>query len=169
MADLALPLQQEQLTDLVGQRDLGVDPVQLIEVDPLHTQVAQAQFGLLPQVLGTAERAPVTRARTGQPALGGDHQVLGVRMQRLADELLADERAVGIRGVDEVHTQLGGPAQHPHGLLGILRLPPHSGARQLHRTVAEPIDGQVAAEAVDPGGVGGACGFLCHGLYSLID
>jgi hypothetical protein len=47
--------------------------------------------------------------------------------------------------------------------------PPHSGARQLHRTVAEPIDGQVAAKAVDPGGVGGACGFLRHGLYSLIE
>jgi hypothetical protein len=168
VADLALLLQQEQLTDLVGQRDLGVDAVQLVEVDPLHAQVAQAQFGLLPQVLGAAERAPVVRARAGEPALGGDHQVLGVRVQGLADELLADERAVGVGGVDEVHAQLGGPAQHAHGLLGVLGVAPHSGARQLHRAVAEPVDGQVAAEAVDPGGVGGTCGFLCHGLRSRL-
>lgn len=63
MADLALFLRQAKFADLVGERYLGVDAVQLVEVDAVHAQVAQAQFGLLPQVFGPAQRPSAVRAR----------------------------------------------------------------------------------------------------------
>ena len=81
--DLALVLQQGELTDLVGQRHLGVDPVQLEQVDPLEPEVAQAQLGLLTQIFGTTHRSPVARAGPGQAGLGGDDQPRRVRVERL--------------------------------------------------------------------------------------
>ena len=54
-ADLALVLQRLELAELVGQRHLGVDPVQLEQLDPLQLQPAQRELGLLAQV-GRAAR-----------------------------------------------------------------------------------------------------------------
>ena len=50
--DLALALQRGELADLVLQRNLGVDAVQLQQVDTLDAEVAQVELHLLTQVLG---------------------------------------------------------------------------------------------------------------------
>ena len=57
-ADLALALQRGQLADLVVQRHLGVDAVQLQQVDALDAEVAQVQLHLLAQVLRPPDRHP---------------------------------------------------------------------------------------------------------------
>ena len=54
--DLALVLELLELADLVGDRVVGVDPVQLEQVDPLEAEPAQAQLDLLAQVRRLAER-----------------------------------------------------------------------------------------------------------------
>ena len=67
---------------------------------------------LLAQVRRVAERRPDARALPGQPGLGRDDDVVGVGVQRLADQLLGDVRAVGVGGVDEGDAELDGAAQH---------------------------------------------------------
>ena len=65
VADLALLLERGELAELVGERDLRVDAVQLEQVDALEAEVAQAQLDLLAQVLGPADRAASRPARCG--------------------------------------------------------------------------------------------------------
>jgi len=108
MADLAFVLQQFQLADLIGQRHLRVDPVQLVERDALEAEVAQAQLGLLAQVLGTADRSPVAGTRPGEPGLGRDDEIVGVRVQRLLDQFFGDERPVRVGRIDEVDAEFYG-------------------------------------------------------------
>ena len=65
VADLALVLQLLERAELVGQRDLRVDAVQLEEVDPVDLQVPQRELDLLGQVGGAADTASRCRARCG--------------------------------------------------------------------------------------------------------
>jgi hypothetical protein len=121
--------------------------VQLVEVDPLQAEVTQTQLDLLAQVFGAPDGQPGAGALPGQAALGGDDQVVGVRVQRLPDELLDGERTVGVGGVDEIDAQLDRPAQHAHRLVAVSGLAPDAGAGQAHGAEAEAADRQVAAEA----------------------
>jgi hypothetical protein len=61
-----------------------------------ESKPAQAFLAVGPQTLA----APIREAAAAKPALGRDHQPLGIGMQRLCDELLG--AAVGVRGVDQV-------------------------------------------------------------------
>ena len=63
--DLALALQRGQLAELVLERDLRVDAVQLQQVDALEAEVAQVQLDLLAQVLRAPDRHPLARAPAG--------------------------------------------------------------------------------------------------------
>jgi len=158
--DLALVLQLRQLADLVGQRHLGVDPVQLQQVEPLHLQPPQRQLGLLAQVGRPANRNPLLRTRPGQAGLGGDEQVVGVGVQGLGDDLLAGAGTVGVGGVDEVHPELDGPAQHGQALGAVGRLTPDARPRDAHGPEAEPAD-RPAGDLERPG-LGGADSALGH-------
>ena len=54
---------------------------------------------------------PDAGAVTLPAGLGGDHQACGIRLERFGDQLLGDNRAVGVGGIDKVHAQLHGAAQ----------------------------------------------------------
>src|SRR5205807_2572342 len=71
VADLALLLQLDEGTELVGQGHLRIDPVQLDEVDGVQPQVPQRHLDLLLEVGGPADRRPYARSLPGQPRLGG--------------------------------------------------------------------------------------------------
>jgi hypothetical protein len=62
----------------------------------------------LPDVLGAAvEAVPFPRARVDVEAeLGRDHHLIADRFERLADEFLVGERAVGLGRVEEGHAQV---------------------------------------------------------------
>ena len=111
-ADLALVEQVGQQAELLLGRHLGVDAVELEEVDGLDPEASQAHLALLAQVLGPAHRQPLARPLPGEPGLGGDDQALGIGVEGLEDDVLADLGTVGVGGVDEVDAQLDGPAQH---------------------------------------------------------
>ena len=100
--DFAFLLQLLDLTERLFDRDLRVDAMKLPEIDALQLQRAQAEFDLLPKVLGPANRKPLSGSLPGESALGRDDHSLRVGRKRLSDQLLADLRAVGVRGVDEV-------------------------------------------------------------------
>ena len=81
MTHLALVAQLLQDPELLGGGDLGVDAVQLEEVDAVEAEAAQAHETLLAQVLGPAHRGPVggVGADAGQPRLGADDEAFGDR------------------------------------------------------------------------------------------
>jgi hypothetical protein len=146
VADLALGLQLVQLDDLVLQRELVVDAVQLEKVDGLHAEAPQAHFAFLAQVGGVAHRNPHVGTGAQESGLGRDDQPV-VGMQRLADDLLGEVGPVGIGGVDEVHAEFHRSAQHPNGFVAVRRRPPDTLAGQAHGTVTEPVDGEITAES----------------------
>ena len=86
------------------------------------------------------------RSLPGQPGLGRDDHVVGVRVQRLAQQVLGHVGTVGVGGVEEGDPDLDGPAQHADRLVVVPRRSPDALAGQLHRAVAEAYDGQVTAE-----------------------
>ena len=89
---------------------------------------------------------PLVGPGAQQPGLGGDDEIRGIRLQRLADEFLGDERAVGVRGVDEVDAELDRATQHADAFVAIGRRTPNALAGQSHCAEPEPIHGQIAAE-----------------------
>ena len=111
MADLALLLQLGERAELVGERDLGVDAVQLDQVDPVDPEVAQRSSTCCLRYAGRPTAVHSPGPVPGEAGLGGDDQVVGVGVQRLGDDLLADDRAVGVGGVDEVDALLDGGAE----------------------------------------------------------
>ncbi len=59
VADLALPLQVGELSDLVLERCLRADPVELEEIDPLEPEVGQVDLDGVAQI-DRQRRAPST-------------------------------------------------------------------------------------------------------------
>ena len=104
--DLALLLEGDQCADRVLQRYRGVGPVELVERDLLELEPPQASLAGLDQVVRPAVLRPLPGTGALEAALGRDHEIIRVRRQRLADELLADVRTVGVGGVDEVDAEL---------------------------------------------------------------
>src|SRR5207302_2768782 len=95
VADLARSLHVRPRAELVLERDLRLDAVQLLEIDGLHVEPAQAHLHALTQVLGTTDGMPFARAGPREPALGRDRDA-GIKVKRLAEQILGDERPVGI-------------------------------------------------------------------------
>ena len=67
-------------------------------------------------------------------------------MQDLADQVLADERAVAVGGVDQVDAELWQLCQGLACRLGIGRVTPDALAGDAHGAEAEAIDLEVAAD-----------------------
>ena len=61
--------------------------------------------------------------------------------KRAAHQALVMAGTVVVRGVDVVYPGRHGLAQHGNGGVRILRRPEHPRAGQLHRAVADPVDG----------------------------
>ena len=173
MGHLALGHQVGEEPELFVGRHLGVDPVQLEQVDALEAEPAEAELALLAQVLGPTDRRPHAGPLTGEPGLGGDHQVLGVGVERFEDEPLTDLGTVGVGGVDEVDTHVDGPPQDGDALAPVGRLAPDARTGDLHGAEAEPVDGGGAVPTGAEGegtarsdGLGGAEGVGHGGSWS---
>ncbi len=98
---------------------------------------------------------PPARSRAGQPGLGGDHHIVRIGVQGLAEELLRRVGTVGIRGVEQGHAQLDGPAQDAHAGVLVREGAPDAGTGELHGSVAEAVHRQFAAQGERAGGRGG--------------
>ena len=76
-------------------------------------------------------------------------------MQRLADDLVGDVRAVEVAGVDVIDAARHRLAQHGERRVAILRRPEHAGPGELHRAIAHAVHGAVAElESAGGGDVG---------------
>jgi hypothetical protein len=137
-ADLSLVAKLANRAELLLERDVGIDPVQLPQVDRVEPKPTQAVLALGSQALG----APVGVAPASESALGRDHQSLGVRMQGVGDEVL--RAAIGLRRVDQVDPEPHRLAQDLAGRAGASGLAAY--ARQPHGAESEPVDTQRAAD-----------------------
>ena len=153
MADLPGLLQLGEGADLLGQGHLGVDAVELEEVEPIHPQVPEAQLHALHEILGPAEQAPCVRPAAGHAALRADHQRRRVRRQGVADDLLGELGPVGVGGVDVLDAGVHGGVQDRRRPLGVEGRTPGVRSDDVGGAVADAGDRKVAAE--DPGSVDG--------------
>ena len=87
--DLPLVAELLERADRLLERHLGIVAVQLVQVDPLELQPAQARLARLAQMLGPAVADPVLQS-PAEPALRRDDEPVRIRVQRLGDDLLAD-------------------------------------------------------------------------------
>ena len=103
-------------------RQLGIDAVQLPEVDALHAEFLAAGNCLRAQPFGLPDHLPHAGARPLEPRfVGNDDAAIG--MKRFADQLLRHVRPVGIGGVDEIDAKLGQPFQRAEGFRPVLGSP----------------------------------------------
>src|SRR5208282_331398 len=121
VTDLALSLELGDRADRFGQRHLRVRAVELVERYLLEPEPAQAALARLSQVFGAPVGVPAVRAGPDQAALGRDHQVVRVRVQRLGDQGLADVRTVGVGRVDEVDAKFDDPPERGDGPITVGR------------------------------------------------
>jgi hypothetical protein len=92
--------------------------MELVEIDAIDSKPAQRVFAGGAQVVGAAVGRPADQPPGGRFAAGagafvaafGRDQEVVVGEERFGDELFRDPRAVGIRRVDELDTQLDGSA-----------------------------------------------------------
>ena len=75
--DFALLLHVAQNADLLVERNFRVYAVQLVQVNAVQAQAAQAHLHALPQILRAPYGRPHVRALPRQSAFGGDHQIEG--------------------------------------------------------------------------------------------
>src|SRR5947209_8504701 len=146
MPDLALVFQLDERADGFFEAHLGVGAMKLIEIDFLHPQPAETAFALLPQILRAAVRNPRARPWPRQATLRRDHQVVGIWVERLGDQPLADLGPIGVGGIDEVDAEIDRAAEHALAFLAISGLTPDAFAGQPHGAEAEAIDGEITAD-----------------------
>jgi hypothetical protein len=145
VTDLALFLEALDDSEGILDGDLGVDAVELPEVEALELEAAEAHLDLLVEVFGAGDGEPLVGALAGEAGLGGDDDALGVGGEGLADETLGDLGAVGVGGIDEVDTQFDGSLEDFFGGLGIFGFAPDAFAGDSHGSVSEAMDGEVTA------------------------
>ena len=75
------------------------------------------------------------------PDLRDEEQVVGVRVQRLVDQLVGHVGPVVLGGVDVVDAQLDRAAQHGDRRVAVPRRAEHAGTGELHGAEADPPDG----------------------------
>ena len=119
--------------------------MQLVEVDAVEFEPAQAHFDTLDEVAGAPHVLGLCRSLAGNTALGGDDHARRIRVQRLGNKALGNLRAISVGSVDQRDAQLHGPAEDATSFGRIGWLAPRAFAHQAHGSVAETVDGQVAA------------------------
>jgi hypothetical protein len=95
-----------------------------------------------PQLGGGLGRDPAALVVADGADLGDEHELVGVGVQRLADERVGDVGAVVLGGVDVVHAEVDGTPQHGDCGVVVTRGAEDARAGELHRAVADAVDGR---------------------------
>src|SRR5262249_42985676 len=116
--------------------------MELPEIDALDAELLETALGLPNEVLGMSVGHPASWPRPSESSLGGDQESF-IGVERFADQVLGDVRAVAIGRVDEVDADLGQPAQRGQRCLTIGRRSPDAGAGEAMAAIAKTRDGDV--------------------------
>src|SRR5262249_32466152 len=120
--------------------------MQLIESNLVQAQTAQAAFAGGPQVLWLPVFNPLVGTWPHISTLGGDHQPCRIRVQRLGYDFFTYAGTIGIRGVDEIDSQLDRAPQNSHNLSPIRRLAPNSVSRDSHRAESQAGNTKIVSD-----------------------
>jgi peptide chain release factor 1 len=132
-------------------RGVLVDPVELEEVDGLQPELLQARLADRADGLRPPVAVHDAGADLRDPALGRDHDALGVGVERSRHQRLVEAGAVGVGGVDERDPQLDRPAQDLGTPVRVRVRPPVPGLPgEPHGAVAHARHLQLAADPERP-------------------
>src|SRR5438094_6133678 len=120
--------------------------MQLINVDAIQSQSLEAALYRLAQMFRARIMGPLIRSWPIPASLGRDHQVFGVRRQCFGDQLFADARAIGVRGINEVDAQLYGTPQDGQRAGTVPGWSPDPFACNTHSSEAKTMHGKLTAE-----------------------
>src|ERR1035437_707016 len=101
MIDLAFGDQVLHRAGHILDRDVGIDPVLIEEVDGVDPQTLERVLGDLADAFRAAVEAARSARTEVETELGGDDGALSERLQRLAHEFLVGERAIDFGSVEE--------------------------------------------------------------------
>jgi hypothetical protein len=78
------------------------------ESDRVDAQTTRAALTGLDEMIGTTVRAPHVVSEGDAPTFRGEDAVLGIRVKRVCDQLLARFWAIAVRGIDQLDSALNG-------------------------------------------------------------
>jgi hypothetical protein len=93
---------------------------------------------------GRHRQVPRTVLAAPGADLGDDDEIVGIGMERFADELIGNVRAIVVARVDVIDPARDRLAQHGDRAVAVPRRPEHARSGELHRAVAEPLHDTVA-------------------------
>src|SRR5262245_44047682 len=128
------------------KRHLRLGRLQLIDIDTLQLQPAQACLAGGAQMLRSAVVFPGLTPRSPEPAFGRDDQAFRIRVERFGNEPLVDLRTVGVGGIDEGDAELDSKHQHALITRTVQRVTPYTKAQPAPGAEPEAIHGRVATE-----------------------
>src|SRR2546423_6800429 len=144
--DFAFLLEISQRSKLIVGWNLWIDAMQLEQFDTFDTQPSQAHLTFLTQILRPSQWNPSARARSGKASLCGDNKSFWIGMQCLANQFFTNVWSIGIGCVDKIDAELHRAAQDCDRLPSISWFTPNAGTCQLHRTVAQAVNGKITAD-----------------------
>lgn len=148
--DLALLHQPGHGPDRLLDRRVGIDAVEVVEVDVIDAEPLQAAVDGATDVSGAAVRLqPGPLGVVVDAELGGDEGPVAAVLQRLADQHLVGVGPVHLGGVEEGHAQLERPVDDLDGL----------------RLVGAAVEGAHAHAAEADGGNFGTVAAQATGLH----
>src|SRR5262245_12329134 len=94
------------------------------------------------EVLAGTSVNPGLVGSTACTQFGDNYQAIGIRMERLLNDLICDMRAVVVAGIDVVHAGFHRRAQDSDGLVRVAWRSEYLRSRQLHRAITHAVYGQ---------------------------
>src|SRR3984957_15112073 len=165
--DFSLRLQILKSSQLIFGWNLGINSVQLIEINPFQPQSPKAAFARRSQVLWLSVFDPLIRTRPHETALGRDHQTCRIWMQGLSDDLFAHVRTIGVRSVDKIDSQLDCAPQNADSLCSIRRFSPNSFSGDSHCAESQSNNAKIFSDHEFAGASRQLVLLLCYGLVRL--
>src|SRR6185312_9555013 len=148
VTDQALALKVGEYSELRFDRAFGgavhvEHAAKVDDIEHVEPEIAQVVVHRLREFLRGHGGKPRSVGASARADLSDDDEIVRIGMQRLADDLIGDVRAVEIAGVDVIDAGGDRFAQHGAGGLGVLGRSKYAGAGELHGAVAEPAHGAV--------------------------
>jgi hypothetical protein len=89
---------------------------------------------------------PSVGTRAIKAALCGDHEPWRIGVQRLSYDFFTHAGTIGVRGVDEIDSQLDSAPQNPDSFGPVRRFAPNSISRDSHRAESQAGGTKIASD-----------------------
>jgi len=156
VADEALALEigqdsQRLFERTFGRADVAEHQPQIGDLDHVDAQIVEVVVDGGGQLVAREGGVPRRILAAPRSEFGDDGEVGGIGVERLADDLVGDVRAVEVACVDVIYPRLDRGAQHGNGFAVVVWWTEDALPRELHRAIAHAVHGSVG-ELVGSGG-----------------